>query len=193
MKVALGVIGFFICTGIFVCFLTPSPSIANQDKAPVGNLQHESKQYNDLRNLAFGVTPKQLGLRLPSGRTNVYGVVMDWNMGSRVATLVAFQTGDGSLYIWPSGGIVGGIAHENVRKSVISFIGKAQSFLDKAKRGESGSPPGKDFVKFYLLTNKGKFVFQEHMKNFENHTSKWTDLFDSANKVITQLRKVAGM
>ncbi len=36
---------------------------------------------------------------LDKNKTIVYGAVMDWDIGGAVATVVAFQTGDASLYI----------------------------------------------------------------------------------------------
>ena len=64
-----------------------------------------------------------------------------------------------------------------------------QSFLDKATKTEKTTLPETDVIKFYLLTNKGIFVAQEQMKNFENRSSTWLSLFEEANLLLTELRK----
>ena len=53
--------------------------------------------------------------------------------------------------------------------------------------------PSKDRMKFYFLTNKGKFVGQEEVKNFDNNSSQWLGLFEDGNKLITEIRMVSDM
>jgi hypothetical protein len=43
-------------------------------------------------------------------------------------------------------------------------------------------------VNFYFLTNKGKFVGQETMSNFENSSSIWLELFNEANNLMSEVR-----
>ncbi len=49
-----------------------------------------------------------------------------------------------------------------------------------------------DNVKFYFFTDKGIYVGQEVMSNFENSSSKWLGLFEESNIVLTELRKISG-
>src|SRR5688500_6800465 len=72
----------------------------------------QENPYEGLRNMALGTTQKDLQLSLADGKTVVYAVVMDWNMGEGVATTVAYQTGDASMYLSSGGGIIGGGQHE---------------------------------------------------------------------------------
>jgi hypothetical protein len=113
---------------------------------------------------------------------------MDWNLGAGIATFTAFQTGDASMYTNTGGGVIGGGYQENVKKAAVAFIDKAQNYLDKTTKTETTPLPEENSVKFYFLTNKGKFVAQEQMKNLENNSSQWLELFEEANKVITELR-----
>ena len=138
--------------------------------------------------MAFTATPEQLGLSLPSDKTIVYGVVMDWEMGGAVATTISYQTGDASLYLSSGGGVIGGGQHQNVSSAAKQFVNLAQTYLDKAVKTEVTDLPSTDEVKFYLLTNKEIFVGQEQMNNFENNSSKWLQLFEDGNKVFTELR-----
>lgn len=144
--------------------------------------------YHDLRNLAFSATEEQIGVQLPSEQTKIYGVIMDWDLGEGTATLVAFLSGDASLYLSSGGGVIGGGGHENVKQAVFAFIDKAETYLNKTIKTETTPLPELDGVKFYFLTNKGKFVGQEIIQNFENESSDWLDLFEEGNKVISEIR-----
>ncbi|MRG47310.1 hypothetical protein GFS24_19465 [Chitinophaga sp. SYP-B3965] len=144
--------------------------------------------YLDLRKMAFNVTPEQLELSIPSGETKVFGVIMDWDLGEGTMSLISYETGDASIYFSSGGGVIGGGKHENVNKASKEFVSKAQNYLGKSLRTEILPLPDKNCVRFYFLTNKGKFVAQETMSNIENNSSEWTLFFEEANNVITELR-----
>jgi hypothetical protein len=164
-------------------------SIIDQDIAKQKVHHTKENTFEGLRYMAFKTTPEQLRLSLPADRTIVYGVVMDWGMSGATATTVSYQTGDASLYLSSGGGVIGGGQHQNVNSAAKQFVSIAQTFLDKAVKTEITPLPSTDEVKFYLLTNKGVFVGQDQMKNFENNTSAWSKLFEEGNNVLTELRK----
>ena len=138
--------------------------------------------------MAFNATAEQTQLAKTTDPDKVYGVITDWDLGEGLATLVTFETGEASMYYSNGGGIIGGVGHDNVKKSVTMFISLAQSYLDKTIKTDTTMLPDKDCVKFYLLTPKGKFVAQESIKNIENESSKWLPFFEEGNKVISELR-----
>lgn len=148
----------------------------------------KTNTFNDLRGMAFSAAPEQLQLSLPSDKIVVYGVIMDWGIDTATATVVSYQTGDASMYLSSGGGVIGGRQHPNVSSAAKDFVNLAQSYLDKTTKRETNTLPQQDEVKFYLLTNKGTYVGQDVMKNFENNTSTWLPLFNEANKVLTELR-----
>lgn len=164
---------------------------ANQDIATAKRNQTKDNAYEELRNMAFKTTPEQLNLSLPTEKMIVFGVVMDWEMGGATATTVAYLTGDASLYLSSGGGVIGGGQHQNVNSASKQFISLAQTFLDKTAKAEKTSLPKTNEIKFYFLTNKGVYVGQEQMKNFENNSSLWLKLFEEANNVLTELRKTS--
>ena len=45
-------------------------------------------------------------------------------------------------------------------------------------------------LKFYLLTNKGKYVIKDKIDDVYNRTSILTGLFGKANELIAAIRKV---
>jgi len=194
MKMAYIVIGLILLGGFIFCLTscknkqlpTQTDTQADNDTLKVHKLSEN--HYQDLRNMALSVTPEQLQLSLPSNQTRVFGVVMDWGVGEAVATFVSFETGDASMYLSSSGGMIGGSGHENVVNVAKAFVIKAQTYLDKASKIDTTPLPDKDCIRFYFLTNKGKFTAQEQLQNFDNKTSLWFPLFEEGNKVITELR-----
>lgn len=163
---------------------------ADSDKNPNVHQTNENA-FEGLRNMAFTVTPEQFGLTIPADKIVVYGVVMDWEMGGATVTTISYQTGDASLYLSSGGGIIGGGQHQNVNSAAKQFVRLAQTFLDKATKTELSPLPSTDEVKFYFLTNKGVYVGQEQMKNFENNSSIWLKLFEEGNNVLTELRNTS--
>lgn len=158
------------------------------DTVRVHNLP--DNRFQDLRNMALGVTPEQLQIALPTDQTKVYGVVMDWDLGEGIATFISFSTGDASMYLSSGGGLIGGGHHENVSNAVKIFIDKAQQYLDNTTKIDTTPLPDKNCVRFYFMTNQGKFTAQENLNNFENNSSLWLPLFEEGNKVISELRLI---
>ena len=53
------------------------------------------------------------------------------------------------------------------------------------------SLPNFNCVRFFILTNQGRFVADEKLENFDNGSSKWLELFIEANVVISELREMS--
>jgi hypothetical protein len=203
MKMTYAIIGLVLFVGlVFYISSCKSKSSADtnklteqqtQDTNQLKKVDPKNNPYQDLRNLAFGATMEQIGVQFPSDQTKIYGVIMDWDVGEGTATLVAFLSGDASLYLSSGGGVIGGSGHDNVKLAAAAFIKKAENYLSKTVKTDNTPLPSKDGVKFYFLTNKGKFVGQEDVKNFDNNSSQWLDLFEEGNKLITEIRMVADM
>ena len=158
------------------------------DTVKIHNLQ--DNQYLGLRSMALNLTAEKLQITLPIDQIKVYGVVMDWDLGEGIATFISFSTGDASMYLSSGGGLIGGGQHENVSIAAKTFVDKAQLYLSKTNKIDSTPLPDKNCVRFYFLTNKGKYSAQDELKNFDNNTSIWLPLFNEGNKVITELRLI---
>ena len=160
----------------------------NIETGKVRETKVQENMYPELRNKSLTVTANELQLKLDSNKTIVYGAIMDWDIGQAIATVVSFQTGDASLYISAGQIYIGGYAHENVRNAGLAFVNESQNYLSKAKATEDTSLPDKGCVRFYFLTNKGKFTFQETVENITSKKSDWKQLFELGNNVITEYR-----
>ena len=186
--IIFGVI-LILATGILLACKPKNESADNQKSNQTEDKSEQQENpFNSLRQMALSVTPEQLRLE-SSDETKVFAIVMDWDLGTGIATIAAYKTGDASMYLSSGGGVIGGGQHENVRQSVFTYVQLGQEFLSKSKKTESTPLPDKDSVRFYLLTNKGTYYAQEEMKNIENESSDWLRLFEEANKVLAELRK----
>lgn len=198
MKMTYIIFAFFLIGGLSL-YLVSCKSKSSSDTTKGTNQQlpdtstrkkvdPNNNPYEGLRNMAFGATQEQIGVNIPSNETKIYGVIMDWDLDEGIATIVAFQSGDASVYLSSGGGVIGGFGHDNVKTAAIRFVNEAQKYLGNTTPTDTTPLPGKDMVNFYFLTNKGKYVAQETMSNFENSTSKWLELFNEANKLMSEVR-----
>jgi len=143
--------------------------------------------FEGLRKMAFDMSLQQLDLTLKD--SEIYGVIMDWDIGDGIATLVAYKTGDASLYLSSGGGVIGGGQSHYVNTAAKTLVKEAALYFDKSKVMYAIPLPDKDGIRFYFLTAKGKYCIHEQMKTISNNTSPYVDFFDKANDVITELRK----
>jgi hypothetical protein len=198
MKMIYLAIAVLIAGGLICFFAIGSPdarasrvAALSGQRNDVANQNKDDNPYSGLRNMALGMTADQLQLTIPASQTQVYGVVMDWDVGSGIATLSSYATGDASMYLSSGGGMIGGGQHEKVSTAAKAFVDKAQTYLAKASKTDATPLPDKDCVRFYFLTNKGRFSAQEQLQKFDNNSSSaWLPLFEKGNQVIAALREL---
>jgi hypothetical protein len=145
--------------------------------------------YPGLRNQAINVTPEQLKLQLDNDN-DIYGLVMDWNMGDAIVTVVSFKTGDASVYLSTGQAFIGGYAHETVINAAKQFVAEGEKYLSKATKTDNTEPTNENKVDFYFLTKSGKYYIEDDFGKIENETSDLFGLFESANQVITEYRLI---
>ncbi|RLD24423.1 MAG: hypothetical protein DRI54_06125 [Bacteroidetes bacterium] len=193
------IVGIILIVGLVFCLMSCGNNSKSKNKKMNGGQNitktkiHKTKEnaYGSLRNMAFSATPEQLRLSLPTDKTVVYGIIMDWGMDGATVTTVSYQTGDASMYLSTGGAFIGGGQHQSVNSAAKQFVNLGQTFLDKTLITEKTPLPETDMVIFYLLTNKGVYFGKEKMKNFENNSSTLLKLFEAGNKVISELRIIS--
>lgn len=147
--------------------------------------------YLGLRGRVFESTPEDIGLTSPS-KEQAYAIIMDISLGNDgYITLVSVADGNASIYVSSGGAIIGGVAHESVRKAAMDFVGQGDTYVKKMTSVDSFPLPGKDQARFYVLTNRGKYSIEEDMDKIENGKSYWESLFYSGDRVITELRRIS--
>ncbi|GAA4281646.1 hypothetical protein [Gaetbulibacter aestuarii] len=143
--------------------------------------------YRDFRDLAMRVTPEQLHLQLEKDK-DLYGMIMDWNMGNAIATVVSFKTGDASVYLSTGQAFIGGFDHESIQQAAKHFLAVGTQYLIKATKTERTEPTNDQKIDFYFLTKSGRYYLEEDIYKIKNRTSELLELFESGNQVTTEYR-----
>jgi hypothetical protein len=184
MMTAIYILLILIQAGVIVYFVRRGRKL----KADASKKAGSDDTHKDMRDTALNITPAQLKLSIPESETLVYGVVMDWNMGNTLVTLVSYITGAANMYLSTGGGIVGGGKNPTVGEAASEFVTMAQEYIYRASPASVFDLPPDGCVRFYLLTNHQKLAAQEQLAYFDNGTSPWLPLFEKANEVITEMR-----
>lgn len=150
---------------------------------------HKVKEnfYEKLRDRAFSIQPSQLGISIYA-KIEVFGVISEWQLNGVTITLVAYQTGDASMYFSSGAMVIGGGRHQNVNTMAKQFVRLAQPLLNIATQTQDNFLPESHEVNFYLLSNEGIFKGNDTQENLQASSSPWSELFNAANQLITQLR-----
>jgi len=121
-----------ITLGVLYAFKGKSKSDENQNKKHKQTKVSDNR-YPGLRTQAINVTAEQLQLQLDNDN-DLFGIVMDWNMGDAIVTVVSYKTGDASVYLSTGQAFIGGYAHETVIKAAKQFVIIGERYLAKATK-----------------------------------------------------------
>ena len=95
----------------------------------------------------------------PDARANPCAVVMDWAIGSGVATVVAVSDGTASIYLSSGGGSIGGsYARPRIREAAIHAVSTAGNFLEGMLPTDDFPLPDAGGVIFYVVTDRGVYM-----------------------------------
>lgn len=153
--------------------------------------QIQPNQYEELRKLALSTTAEQLGLsEIDDGK--VYGIVSDLGMENGTATIVAFLTGDTSIYLSSGGGYIGAGNHKKVNKEIKRIVDQIQKFKREAKKIKNADLPSQNEVTFNFLTKNGLYQIKTNYEDLESQNSDYKVLFKEINKIISLIREKSG-
>jgi hypothetical protein len=158
---------------------------------PIQVTEQQNNPYEKFRNIAFSATSQQLKLETNDSNLDVYGCIVEWFTGENIVTIVAFKTGDVSMYLRSGQIYVGGYAHENIETNGLNLIHEASTKISITKYTDDYSLPIKGNVNYYLLTNKGKYYATEKSDNLQAHNSEWNKTFEFVNKIIYEYRSIS--
>ena len=182
------IFGLVIAGGLIYYLTTRNTSEATDNQSTQRTMKPEDNPYLGLRGQIFESTPEQIGLTSTEDE-KAYAVVMDVSLGQDgTMTLVSIIDGNASIYLSSGGGVIGGVAHESVRKAAIDFVNAGEKYISKMVSVDTFPLPKMDNARFYVLTNKGKYSIEEEMDKIENGKSNLESFFYSGDKVITELR-----
>jgi hypothetical protein len=184
----IGLAVAIIAVGVIAC-KTKSNKVKGEESKPLEKTNLVDNPYDGLRFQAINTTPEELQLTVQNDM-EVYGIIMDWNMGNAIVTVTSFKTGDASIYMSTGQGFIGGIGHETVKKAAKYFVSLGDKFISKANKTDKIDPVmGKD-IDFYFLTKSGKYYLKEEFSKIEKKQSDISELFNAANQVITEYRQI---
>lgn len=187
METALYILLALSQLAILVYFFFFSNRKKNKEEARRAAIAKEFP-YDTLRTMALGIAPGAMLATIPEGQTEVYSVVMDWDMGNDLVTLATQVTGEANLYVRSGGGIIGAGKHLAVSTAARQFTALSREYLHLATNNGDTSLPAKNHVKFILLTNKGAFAATDALEQIERKASQLTPLFEAATVVINEMR-----
>lgn len=178
---------------IFLCHTFASGQIKNSYplRMDLNKTNLNVNPYSDFRQMAFLVKLKDLQLNSDTDRTFVYGVIMDLDVGKTIASVVAYKTGDASVYFRSGQLFIGGSGHKKIRNAALDLINSAQDYIKNSEITIDNSLPEKGCIKFYLLTNIGTFVHQETTQILTDSKNIWTILFSKGDQIITEYRLIS--
>jgi hypothetical protein len=153
-------------------------------------LPEGSETYAKLRRMALNVSLADLGLKVAGEEFAAYGVLMETGYAGAIVTLVAYATGDASLYFSNGGGVIGAGKHEDVREAAKTFVAAGQYFLDQMERATECPTPPSGRAHFYLLTDRGIFTSQSYPEDeLGSGRADLSELFFAGHAVISEIRE----
>ena len=128
---------------------------------------------------------------LPPRPGAVRGVVMDWNLGETVATLVAIDDGTVNLYLGEGGGVLGAGGKLAVSRAASRLLAEADRVRGGFGVATSGAIPGRDSVTFYVLTDTATLVAPTIGSGTNGSGPTLGGLNEAAQALIAEIRKAS--
>jgi len=145
----------------------------------------------EIRLKVLSTPASQMGRKPTDEYPHVDGIIMDWPVEDATVSLMASSIGDGSIYTTGNFGVFGGIQYENVRNEAKSFVKLGEKYYSSATPTKEYPYPQKGHVRFYLMCYDGVRVIDADASSLSGPTSKYSDLFGEAQRMISALRQIA--
>lgn len=149
--------------------------------------------YAKLRRRAFQSTPEALGVANEIGPEDPFALLMEMGMPGTVVTLACFADGDAGVYYQTGGGMIGGRAHETVRKAAKGFIAQIKPLV--VGMGKMADPPLPEpgRVRFSALTPEGTFTAEVDRETLADPGNALSTLYYTGQEVVSQMREVLAL
>jgi hypothetical protein len=142
-----------------------------------------------LRQQALTGLRGKVGLSVPSQADKSYAVLMDWNVGSGVATVVAVADGSASIYLSNGGGSMGGgQADTAIRDAALRAVAIARNSLPHMSKTEEFPLPEARHVCFYAINNNGVFGLSVLTQDLIDGAHPLSALGNVMQEIITRYR-----
>ena len=146
--------------------------------------------YTQMRNGALATSARDVGLAPGPGEIQVYGVVIDIDISGQTATVLAFTSGDASIYLSSGGGTIGGIGRPPVAAAARALVAAVSpAHLGAATRVTAFPRPNRGEANFYFLTTQGVHRATRPIAALEAGTDAFSSLFAGGHAVISEFRE----
>jgi hypothetical protein len=163
------------------------PNVQQSDKSQTP----DPKVYVGLRDMVLQASRAKFGLAPGSSPKEPYAVVMDWDVQSGTATVVAIADGTASVYLSSGGGFIGGgQSHESIRLAAKKVVEMASEVLPLMQVTTTYPLPQQGQVAFYVLTDAGVFTARVSEEDLRTHRSPLSKLGDSVQVIVTDYRRM---
>lgn len=125
----------------------------------------------------------------PDSRAKPCAVVMDWAIGSGIATVVAVSDGTASVYLSSGGGSIGGsYAVPRIREAAIHAVSIAANFLDAMLPTSDFPLPEAGGVIFYVVTDCGVYMAKASVELLSTNRHPLSALGNDMQAIVTAYR-----
>jgi hypothetical protein len=170
---------------------SPSSKSSNATPPPSDVAKKNSEAMRDLREMMLATPATKLGIQKTDDFPRTYGALMDWPLGDgNIISVVGLCDGNASLYTTSTFGIIGGGAHESVRKAAANFVRVADNFYADAVPTSDHSFPTGNRVKFFLVTFDGVRVIDVDFDSVASGKDKFSELFVEGQRLVTEIRLI---
>ncbi|NLX26088.1 MAG: hypothetical protein GXY61_09060 [Lentisphaerae bacterium] len=152
--------------------------------------QSEESPGVGLRRMILATPAGDLSFTPDNEFPKVYGVLTDWRIGERVATIMSLRDGTASLYTTEKFGIIGGQGHESVRQAAVRYVKTAEQFAKTGTPVTEFAYPKNGQVFYYLLAYDSVQLVTGDMTAIERGSDPTRPLFAAAQDVLTELRLI---
>lgn len=177
-------LGIVLALVLVVGLITLRPSVRTSDAL-------RSRAAATSASMREGVLSRQTIAGLPPKPGAVRGVVMDWNLGDGIATLVAIDDGTVSLYMGESAGILSAGGRPRVADAARRFLAEADRVRDGFGATTNGAIPGRDSVTFYVLTDTATLAAPSIGSSTSGSGAALGGLNEAAQALIAEIRKAS--
>ena len=146
------------------------------------------EMYTQLRTRALSATADELSV---PDEVDVYGAIMEMDLGGAVVTLVCFGSGDASMYYSSGGGTIGGIGIPAVQAAALEMVDVFAHYADHLHPVDHANPPTAEKTSFIALTRSGLRAVSAPTSDIAAGLPVLTELFGAGQDVITGFRESA--
>jgi len=148
--------------------------------------------YREMRSRLLTIPASEVNLSPTAEFPVVWAGLMDWHVGSGVATLVAVADGTVSLYLSSGGGVIGAGAHADVMAVARRFLGALASHQKTLGREDNPPLPGPNGVRFVARAFDGTLASAEIATDeLGEGRHPLSPVFDVAQELIAVIREAS--